>query len=102
MKDKLPTEKEKLYLKAKQRYSKAYARMYAKYLGPMVALQKEIEESGDCNHTDYEEYSWEHDNGYGRQSQHIGWYCRTCKAKNAYKTDSKAGWTARKDYLNYD
>jgi len=36
----------------------------------------------DCKHLRTEEYRWEHDNGYGRQSMQSGTICKIC-----YKVD---------------
>lgn len=33
---------------------------------------------GICDHSQTEDYRWEHDNGYGRQSMHTGKRCVFC------------------------
>jgi len=43
-------------------------------------------------------YQWEHDNGYGVQSQHEGIRCRLCGAEKAWKSSSY--WTSQNgEYL---
>lgn len=39
-----------------------------------------------CTHPEefVTDYPWEHDNGYGRQTKHVGKFCRICRAKNLY------------------
>jgi len=37
-----------------------------------------------CEHTSVEEYVWEHDNGYGRQSWHTGERCRVCRKRRSW------------------
>lgn len=40
----------------------------------------------ECNHPDahVEEYRWESDNGYGRQTQMTGRFCTLCRARKYY------------------
>lgn len=40
----------------------------------------------DCAHPDefLRDYPWEFDNGYGRQTQHVGKRCGICRATNLY------------------
>lgn len=33
---------------------------------------------GICDHSQTADYTWEHDNGFGRQNPHIGSRCRFC------------------------
>jgi hypothetical protein len=41
-----------------------------------AALIKELR--GICDHPETRDYPWEHDNGYGRQSQNVGKQCVFC------------------------
>lgn len=42
-----------------------------------------------CTHPeqDREDFRWEHDNGYGRQSMHTGVQCKLCRRRSHYKTN---------------
>lgn len=40
--------------------------------------QQALIASGTCDHSQTRNYEWEHDNGYGRQSKHVGQQCRYC------------------------
>lgn len=40
------------------------------------------ERGGPCDHPFVEDYQWEHDNGYGRQSMVTGKRCKLCHATN--------------------
>ena len=46
----------------------------------MVAMAR-AELRKDCSHERVVEYQWEHDNGYGRQSQCTGQRCTICDRK---------------------
>jgi len=37
-----------------------------------------------CNHPLLEDYTWEWDSGYGRQSTNVGKRCKLCGAKDPY------------------
>lgn len=41
---------------------------------------------GNCDHSQTEEFKWEHDNGYGRQSMNTGHRCIFCGWVKYYKT----------------
>lgn len=41
-----------------------------------------------CTHSHIEPFEWEHDNGYGRQSQCVGHRCVLCHKKNYYPSIS--------------
>jgi len=49
---------------------------------------------GKCTHAFYHPYSWEHDNGYGRQSMHKGRRCSTCGAVDLW---NDGGWVTQED-----
>lgn len=41
----------------------------------------------DCDHPEkyVDNYHWEHDNGYGRQTQRVGKICNICRAVRYYE-----------------
>jgi hypothetical protein len=63
----------KLLAKKRESFSKISKKHYAE----TEALLKEIIEIG-CDHSNTTDYRWEHDNGYGRQSNIVGKKCIYC------------------------
>jgi hypothetical protein len=46
--------------------------------GDLSALRNGLIKSKLCDHSETEEYIWEHDNGYGRQTRIQGKCCKHC------------------------
>lgn len=46
-----------------------------------------------CTHKYREDYKWEHDNGYGRQTMITGERCLSCDARNAWKEPFAPSWS---------
>lgn len=59
-----------------QRRFKKNATLMGKVMTEHYALIEQLQ--GICDHSEVEDYKWEHDNGYGRQSDHVGKRCRFC------------------------
>jgi hypothetical protein len=53
-----------------------------------------------CDHRVTEEYKWEHDNGYGKQSKCIGLLCVHCRARRPYQT--MGTWMSAKEWSQCD
>lgn len=51
----------------------------------------------DCQHEEVREYQWEHDDGYGRQSQNEGLQCTICGAINYYLVPNR--WSVGRYHL---
>ncbi len=49
-----------------------------------VALAREELVAAGCTHPVMREFSWEHDNGYGRQTTNIGLRCTLCLHENRW------------------
>lgn len=68
-------------------------RSYLKWDEKIKKLRAEI--SKDCRHAQTEEFNWEHDDGYGRQSRHTGLRCVFCLKVNhwpKFNLDSPQSW----------
>ena len=63
---------------------------YAKYNKAEAALLDVLLAEG-CDHYKTKEYTWEHDNGYGRQSKVVGIRCVHCGAEKSW--NSQGYWT---------
>ena len=59
--------------------------------GPQAVMEAEAKRR--CTHPKafLSDYTWEHDNGYGRQSQVVGELCGFCSAKKSWK--NMGTWT---------
>lgn len=77
-----PTKAEQALLDADKRYSIALRRWREKF----DQLRKELLWSG-CNHTSLRDFTWEHDNGYGRQTQMPAKQCNACQKEFKYRSE---------------
>jgi hypothetical protein len=79
-------EDEHALLRAEASRGKAAAKWDAKIKVMRVAITK------TCRHTQTTEFKWEHDNGYGRQSQHVGLRCVFCLKVNRWPKVGPDRW----------
>lgn len=65
-----------------------YNKMLYKELKPLQKkldkLRAEAKENNTCSHSDFSVYSYEHDNGYGRQNKVEYKKCNLCYAEEHY------------------
>lgn len=73
------------YFSIKKAFEKALAKVHARYMHKLAAIKEAITKAG-CPHPieAVQEYRWEHDNGYGRQTWNVGLECRLCRGKNPW------------------
>lgn len=69
------------------RLKKKLADAYKRLSEQIKQAQEELARSG-CTHPreEQEQYNWEHDNGYGRQTMHKGTKCGLCGETDHYQS----------------
>lgn len=80
------TKEERAVASAIKNYEKVSKRAYAR----LGEARKQLGDS--CTHPDEHvtTYTWEHDNGYGRQTKMQGLMCQLCMKRKSWKT--MGGW----------
>lgn len=78
--------REKAVLRAKENLDRAIERYTQKLEEALKALGK------SCSHPVTEEWEWEHDDGYGRQSKVMGKRCKVCDLCNPWNRDYPGAW----------
>ena len=74
-------------IKALGRVQKKYDSLMKQHEGRVRILRVAV---GDkCSHLIQEDFRWEHDDGYGRQSMHTGKHCVICDKKNRWPSISQ-------------
>jgi hypothetical protein len=80
-------EKERALLRAEVARKKAFARWDAK----IQALRTQITKT--CRHAQTTEFKWEHDTGFGVQTQHVGLRCVFCLKVNRWPRVGSQQWS---------